>query len=216
MGLFGNHIKELREARGISLTAFAKEINVGGSAVSEWENKNRIPRVEVIHKIASYFGVEFKMLNDLLKEDETIRLLNEGIKTDKDERTIPYYPDVNASAGLDFLMDNFSYNFIPMNIPNIDAQAFINVFGDSMYPLYNSGEIIGIKEVVKDMVFYGHAYVVQMIDGEAYLKYIKKGKDENHWILASENKRYDETEVHLAKIKKVFIIKAVIKKTTLT
>jgi phage repressor protein C with HTH and peptisase S24 domain len=130
-------------------------------------------------------------------------------------KTIPYFPEINASAGLDFLTDNSVNHSIPMCIPNVDVQAFINVFGDSMDPIYCSGEIIGIKEIMKDFVMYGYAYVVHMADGEAYLKYIKKGKDSEHWILASENPRYEPKEFHLSSIDKVFIIKAVISKTTI-
>ncbi len=131
------------------------------------------------------------------------------------ENTIPYYPDVNASAGMDFLTDNGHNYSLPISIPNVDAQAFINVFGDSMYPKYCSGEIIGIKEIDKDMVFPGHAYVIQMIDGEAYIKYIDPGKDEEHWLLRSENEKYKPKQFHLSKIHKVYIIKAVITKSTL-
>ncbi|HZK69307.1 MAG TPA: S24 family peptidase [Paludibacter sp.] len=130
-------------------------------------------------------------------------------------KTIPYYPDVNASAGLDFLTENGNNYSVPIKIPNVDAQAFINVFGDSMYPKYCSGEIIGIKEIEKDMVFPGHAFVIQMTDGEAYIKYIDPGKDDDHWILRSENPHYKPKQFHLSKIHKVYIIKAVITKSTL-
>lgn len=130
-------------------------------------------------------------------------------------KTIPYYPDVNASAGLNFLTENGNNYSVPIKIPNVDAQAFINVFGDSMYPKYCSGEIIGIKEIEKDMVFPGHAFVIQMTDGEAYIKYIDPGKDDDHWILRSENPHYKPKQFHLSKIHKVYIIKAVITKSTL-
>lgn len=128
---------------------------------------------------------------------------------------IPYYPDLNASAGLSMLTDNTSMRVEMINIPNVDAQCFINVFGDSMYPKFCSGEIIGIKEVEKDYVMFGQAYVIQMKNGEAYLKYIKAGRDENHWFLANENKHYEPKEFHIDKIEKLYIIKAVITKTTL-
>ena len=129
---------------------------------------------------------------------------------------IPYYLNTNASAGLNFLTANNDNESVPIIIPNIDAQAFINVFGDSMYPKYCSGEIIGVKEIQKDMLHFGYAYVIQMKDGESYLKYIKPGRDENHWILESENPRYPPREFHLKQISKIFIIKAVITKTTLS
>lgn len=129
--------------------------------------------------------------------------------------TVPYYPEINASAGLDFLSDNGRNYSLPISIPNVDAEAYINVFGDSMYPKYCSGQIIGIKEVSKDLVMHGHAYVVQMVDGEAYLKYINGGSDGDHWLLVSENPAYKPQEFHLSKIRKVYIIKSVISKTTI-
>ncbi len=127
----------------------------------------------------------------------------------------PYYPNVNASAGLGFLTENGHNYAIPVSIPGVDAQAFINVFGDSMYPKYCSGEIIGIEQKEKDMVQFGHAYVVEMIDGDIYIKYIDPGKDDDHWTLRNENPHYKERQFHLSKIRKIFIVRAVITKTTI-
>lgn len=166
----------------------------------------------------------FDTLEAICKEMLRHKVSSEWIKSgkgnmflsiDDNENTIPYYPDINASAGMDFLTNNGHNYSLPIKIPNVDAQAFINVFGDSMYPKYCSGEIIGIKQIEKDMVFPGHAYVIQMIDGEAYIKYIDPGKDEEHWILRSENEKYKSKQIHLSKILKVYIIKAVITKSTL-
>lgn len=127
-----------------------------------------------------------------------------------------YYPDVNASAGLETEMQNDELNRIPINIPNWERGiAFINVYGDSMYPKFCSGEIIGIKEVEPQYINYGYAYVVIFNDGQVFLKYIRKGKDNEHWVLDSENPKYESREYHLSLIKKIFIIKGVITKTTM-
>ena len=72
-----------------------------------------------------------------------------------------YYPDIYASAGLETEMVNDELKRIPVNIPNWEKGVeFINVYGDSMYPKYCSGEIIGIKEVQPEYLNYGYAYVV--------------------------------------------------------
>ena len=47
------------------------------------------------------------------------------------------------------------------------------------------------------------------------LKFIKRGSDKHHIVLESENKFYEPNEYHLDQIKKVFIIKGVITKTTM-
>jgi phage repressor protein C with HTH and peptisase S24 domain len=127
-----------------------------------------------------------------------------------------YYPNVNAAAGFDKEGLISEIEKIPVNIPNWgNGLDFINVFGDSMYPKFNSGEIIGIKEIEKQFLNYGYAYVVQFNNGEVYLKYIKKGKDDKHWLLVSENTFYEPKEFLISSIKSVFIIKGVLSKITM-
>jgi len=206
---------------GGNVSEFARQVDLIQQKVDRlFKIDNRTKKIPFV-KDEVFEAVLFKYKNI----DKVWLLTGEGhmLKSDSvvdeipkpKENTIPYYPDVNASAGMDFLTDNGHNYSLPISIPNVDAQAFINVFGDSMYPKYCSGEIIGIKEIDKDMVFPGHAYVIQMIDGEAYIKYIDPGKDEEHWMLRSENEKYKPKQFHLSKIHKVYIIKAVITKSTL-
>jgi phage repressor protein C with HTH and peptisase S24 domain len=194
---------------GISQGKFEKECDISNGYV------NNI-RTSIGQNVLDKILVKYLTLNKIwLLHGEGEMLLNEVKKTEVGTKSIPYYPEINASAGLDFLTDNGNNYNVPISIPNVDATAFINVFGDSMYPKFCSGEIIGIKQIEADYVMYGQAYVVQMKNGEAYLKYIKKGKDDKHWVLASENKQYEPKEFKIDKIDKIFIIKAVITKTTL-
>ena len=59
-----------------------------------------------------------------------------------------YYPEVYAKAGFDIANFNDEMQRIPVYIPNFgDDVTFINVYGDSMYPKYKAGDVIGIKPV---------------------------------------------------------------------
>ena len=132
------------------------------------------------------------------------------------ELTGYYYSNIQASAVLDKETMNDELERIPVFLPNWEKEIdFINVYGDSMYPKYCSGEVIGIKEVDFQYLNYGYAYVVILNDEQVFLKYIKKGSDNEHIILESENAFYEPKEYHLKKIKKIFIIKGVITKTTI-
>ena len=211
-------VKEVQVYSGLNQKDFADKIGVSYTTINEVLNNKKGPGMNVIQGIAYAF---VDISDEWLLTGKGSITLNKHYRKYDDQKvveklvTVPYYPDINASAGLDFLTENnHNYN-VPISIPNVDAQAFINVFGDSMYPKYCSGEIIGIKEIGKEYVMYGHAYVVHMADGEAYLKYIKKGKDVHHWMLTSENTEYEPCEFHLSQIHKVYIIKAVISKSTL-
>lgn len=183
------------------VTQISKDLGISKGTVSSYYNGNIKASEPFLEKFANFYKVSLEELkDDFVSEVET------GF----------YYPEVTASAGLETGMQNDELKRIPINIPGWEKGIdFINVYGDSMYPKYCSGEIIGIKEVEPQYLNYGYAYVVILNDGQVFLKYIQKGKDEFHWVLASENSKYESKEYHLKLIKKVFIIKGVISKTTM-
>ena len=68
-----------------------------------------------------------------------------------------------------------------------DATAAMRVHGDSMYPDYDSGSIIAMKEVInKRLVVYGQDYVLETTEYRV-LKRLQKSDDKEYWLLASAN-----------------------------
>nr|WP_291805868.1 S24 family peptidase [Capnocytophaga sp.] len=119
-----------------------------------------------------------------------------------------YYPEVNASAGFDVSTFNEEKTRIPISLPDFgDNVIFINVYGDSMYPKYKSGDMIGIKPVEFQYIVFGHPYVVVFDNGDTNIKYVQKGSDEHHVILASENPKYEPREYPLSIIRFFFTVK---------
>lgn len=55
--IFGNRLKALREARGLSRKAFAEAMGVSYSTVSKYENGERFPDLDLLRKFAVYFDV---------------------------------------------------------------------------------------------------------------------------------------------------------------
>ena len=51
------NIKNYRIRCGLSQVEFAKEINVTKQCVSNWENDNVLPSIEMLIKLADYFQV---------------------------------------------------------------------------------------------------------------------------------------------------------------
>jgi DNA-binding XRE family transcriptional regulator len=190
-------LKQLRKASRLTQDALAKKLGVDRRTIINYEKGEFIPESKI------------KLINLLLSENNS--------HVEKIELpTGYYYPNVSAAAGMDKEMQNDELKRLPINLPNWDKGIdFINVYGDSMYPKFCSGEIIGIKEVELQYMNFGYAYVVILKDEQVLLKYIKKGSDKEHIILESENDFYESKEYHLEQIKKVFIIKGVITKTTM-
>ena len=51
------NIKKLRMARGLNQVEFAKILCVTKQCVSNWENDNVVPSIDMLCKIADFFGV---------------------------------------------------------------------------------------------------------------------------------------------------------------
>ena len=55
--MLSENIKKLRISKSINQVAFAKAIGVTKQCVSNWENDNVVPSIEMLCKIADFFGV---------------------------------------------------------------------------------------------------------------------------------------------------------------
>lgn len=69
--MLGNRIQELRKARNMSQVDLAKALNVTKQSVSNWENSNIQPSIDMLVRIAAYFSVS----TDYLLGLETRRYL---------------------------------------------------------------------------------------------------------------------------------------------
>ncbi len=57
MFMLSENIRLLRQAKGLSQVDLSKELGVTKQCVSNWENDNVVPSIEMLIKIAEYFGV---------------------------------------------------------------------------------------------------------------------------------------------------------------
>lgn len=186
-------LKELRTKAGFTQEELAKKLNITRKTINSYENGSSIPdHLEII-------------LNKILNQDDNN--VTSGYTTGY------YLPEVSASAGLETSINNDELKKIPVTIPGWEKDViFINVFGDSMYPKFNSGEVIGVKYVEFQFLNYGYPYVVVFNNGDVFIKIIQPGKDEEHLVLESINAFYKPKEFHKSLIKSFYSIKGVIKK----
>lgn len=61
----GNRIRELRAKKGVTLTELEDSTGLSTSAVSQYENGNRKPKIETWQKLADYFGVSVGYLQGI-------------------------------------------------------------------------------------------------------------------------------------------------------
>lgn len=55
-------LKQLRQEAHLTQAELAKELNVGQSTLSNWENENRTPDADTLARISEYFGVSVDYL----------------------------------------------------------------------------------------------------------------------------------------------------------
>ena len=55
--MFGEQIKSLRMCKGLNQVELAKIFGVTKQSVSNWENENIMPSIEMLVKIAKFFSV---------------------------------------------------------------------------------------------------------------------------------------------------------------
>ena len=55
--MLNENIKRLRMARGLNQVEFARVMGVSKQCVSNWENDNVMPSIEMLVKIADFFNV---------------------------------------------------------------------------------------------------------------------------------------------------------------
>lgn len=63
--MLGERIKELRTARNMSQVELAAALHVSKQSVSNWENDNILPSVEIIKQLAQYFSCSSDYLLEL-------------------------------------------------------------------------------------------------------------------------------------------------------
>lgn len=173
--------------------------------------KTRIPVKTLKEVQQGITELSTKQKNALSKYIEEAReYFREGevLGSPEGEPTGYYYPEVYAKAGFDFLSLSSEVNKIPVYVPNFGRDVlFINVYGDSMYPKYKSGDIIGIKPVDYVYLVFGHPYVIVFNNDDINIKYVRKGSDDQHVLLVSENANYEPREYPLSIIRAFYAVR---------
>lgn len=98
-------------------------------------------------------------------------------------------------------------------VPDFNSFDFmIKVKGSSMYPKYSSGDVVACKKVPLDGLFFqwNKVYVLDTVQGPL-IKRIKRGSDDEHVLIVSENTNYEPFELPLKAINSVAIVIGVIR-----
>ena len=184
---FGERLRQLRTAKGLSQMDFAKQIKISKSSVNMYERNEREPSLVTLEVIADYFNVDLDYL--LGKSDYTNKydwLSNSAIPNlipMPEMRKIPLIGSI--ACGAPVLAEEHIEDYL--NIPRqIHADFALTCKGDSMINArIFDGDVVYIRQ--QDTVENGQIAAV-LIDGEATLKRVQLFAD--HISLEPENPQY--------------------------
>ena len=79
-----------------------------------------------------------------------------------------------------------------------------------MSPIYPSGTIIQIRklEYWREFVEFGKVHIIELQDDRRLIKTIRRGVDDNHFVLKSENPKYDDADISIDFIRSIWLVLA--------
>ncbi len=199
-----NRLIEFLQYLGIGQTAFEEKVGISRSYISH--NKGSIG-TEIIKKISSAYP---ELNTNWLTTGEGDMLKKNPVQA----KGIRYHGNIEGTASKAIVFDDErEENFQIMNIPGFeDCTDAINVWGDSMYPVLKSGEIIILKEWKESFINYGKIYLVVTRNGNRMIKYLKPAEEKGMIKCVSENPEHPAFDVPLKDILKIYLVKGHIEK----
>lgn len=210
-------ILSFAETLGISKREFYSQIGVSRGTL---ESKSSITEDVMARFIARFPQVSPSWLltgkGDMIISTHNKYIKNEELPVahlSESNEGIPLIP-INAMAGA-FIGDQsvMEYEYDRYIIPSFKGADFlIAVKGSSMYPRYNSGDIVACKRLdINNLFFQWNKVYVLDTDQGALIKRVKPGSDKEHILIVSDNKDYEPFELAIEHIYHIALVVGVIR-----
>jgi len=163
---------------------------IDSNTLQEWKKTNKVP-----HGLLAYIAKENNVsIDELLNNTTAIQ------SSCNNDIEVNYYPEVYASAGYgasntdlvpqkvklsSFILDNFK-------ISNTSKIDLIRVYGDSMEPTFQNGDIAIVERINDVSQIKNGDTIIANVEGELFIKKIEKIPFKQAIILKSSNKNYDD------------------------
>lgn len=211
----------IKHYEGGNKAQFAKRLGVTPQAISTWLSRNTFDK-ELIFAKCELISPDWLLTGEgsMLRNTVTVCEVEKKIDTVPKIETaqnpsegiplIPISAMAGAFTGEQVVLEYECERFI---VPTFKGAEFlISVRGNSMYPKYNSGDIVACKKVpMKDIFFQWNKVYVLDTDQGPLIKRVKPGSDESHILIVSDNTDYEPFELHLNSIYNVALVLGVIR-----
>lgn len=208
-----DRIKEYYKLKGNA--ELARFLGVAPNTITNWYGRKTFD-IDVIYTKCVDIDMNWLLTgegNMLRTESEKEENISVAHPSDSPMEGIPLIP-ISAMAGA-FTGEQtvLEYECERFVVPTFKGAEFlISVKGSSMYPKYNSGDIVACKRLPMDDIFFqwNKVYVLDTDQGPL-IKRVKPGFDKEHVLIVSDNERYEPFELPLNRIYHVALVIGVIR-----
>lgn len=207
------------EYKGLKPTALEKEIGLSNGYLGVQRKRNADMGEGVFLKIIDncrdinsswLLTGEGNMLRTESEKEENIPVAHPSDSPMEGIPLIPISAMAGAFTGEQSVLEYECERFV---VPTFKGAEFlISVKGSSMYPKYNSGDIVACKRLpMGDIFFQWNKVYVLDTDQGPLIKRVKPGSDKEHVLIVSDNERYEPFELPLDRIYHVALVIGVIR-----
>jgi len=206
-------VLQIAEAKGIGKTTFFESIGMSygsfkGNAKERPLNSNAVENILTIYPDVN---------PSWLIQGKGTMFSTEPAHTSievQDQKQVPLL-NIDAVAGFgggDWTIhhQDIQEHYVVPDFTDIDFM--IRVKGSSMYPKYNSGDIVACKMLHEaSFIQWNKVYVISTREQGILIKRLKKGKTEENYLAVSDNVSYDPFEIPRQEITGLALVTGVIR-----
>ena len=203
---FGENEKELAELLGYKKSSFSQILN--GKVPLSDKFLDKICSLD--NNINKVWILENK--GEMLKSSNNTPAVAEP----QIPSGVPMLPfDAFAGIGTDVEgvnLDTIEERYVVPLFDGMKMDFMISVRGSSMYPKYNSGDVVACR-MVQELLFvqWNKVYVLDTISQGVIIKRLKKSDKEGFVICKSDNEQYEPFEIPMSDIRTIALVVGVIR-----
>lgn len=206
-------IKELRSQKKMTQLEFSSLFGVDNSQFSKIEGGKLQPTLSLLMEISSKLDVSADWL--LTGKGEMLVRENSNLA----QGPLEGFPLVSPRAvagfsNVDFRIEeqDIQARYVVPKFKHKQVDFMIEIEGSSMYPKYNSGDVIACKIInERHFIQWNKTHVVATKDQGIIVKRIKPSERENCLCMVSDNKDYPAFDVPMDEIGGVAMVVGVIR-----
>ena len=198
---FGENEKELAELLGYTKSSFSQILN--GKVPLSDKFLDKICSLD--NNINKVWILENK--GEMLKSSNNTPAVAEP----QLPSGVPMLPfDAFAGIGTDaegVNLDTIEERYVVPLFDGMKMDFMISVRGSSMYPKYNSGDVVACR-MVQELLFvqWNKVYVLDTISQGVIIKRLKKSDKEGFVICKSDNEQYEPFEIPMSDIRTIALV----------